>query len=153
MRLNLIKKKHSGGLVGHFGIDKTISFLKEKYYWPQLYKVVKKFVKSCGVCQIAKGVSQKTSLYTPIFVPEKPWSDISMDFLLGLSKTMKGYESIFVVVDRFSKMTHFIPFKKTSDAEHVVELLFKEVVRLHGLPRSIIFYKDSKFVGYFRKTL
>ena len=54
MRLNLIKEKHSGGSVGHFGIDKTLSLLKEKYYWPQMYKDVQKFVKSCGVCQIAK---------------------------------------------------------------------------------------------------
>ena len=58
MRLNLIKEKHSGGLAGHFGIDKTLILLKEKYYWPHMYKDVQKFVKSYGVCQVAKGVSQ-----------------------------------------------------------------------------------------------
>ena len=118
-----------------------------------MYKDVQKFVKICGVCQITKGGSQNIGLYTPITNPEKPWSDISMDFVLGLPKTVKGYDSIFVVVDRFSKMDHFIPCKKTSYAEHVAKLFFKEIVRLHGLPRSIIFYRDSKFVGYFWKNL
>ena len=60
MRLNLIKEKHCGGLVGHFGIDKTLSLLKDKYYWSHMYKDVQKFVKSCGIYQIAKEVSQNT---------------------------------------------------------------------------------------------
>ena len=94
MRLNLIKEKHSGGLDRHFGINKTLSFLKEKYYWAQMSKDVQNFVKSYGVCQVAKGVSQNTGLYTPITIPEKPLIDISMDFVLGLPKTMKGYHSI-----------------------------------------------------------
>ena len=80
-------------------------------------------------------MSQDISLYTPITIHEKPWTDINMDFVLGLPKTMKGYDSIFFVVDRFSKMAHFIPFKKTSNVEHVAELFFKEIMRLHGLPR------------------
>ena len=118
-----------------------------------MYKDVQKFVKSFGVFQVAKGVSRNTELYTPITIPQKPWSDISIDFVLGLPKTVKGYDSIFFVVDRFSKMAHFILCKKISYVEHVVELFFKEIVRLHGLPRSIISNKDSKFVGYFWKTL
>ena len=69
MRLNLNKENHRGGLAGHFKIDKTLSLLKEKYYWPQMYKDVQKFVKSYGVCQVTKGVSQNTSLYTPIIIP------------------------------------------------------------------------------------
>ena len=123
MRLNLIKEKHSGGLARHFGIDMTLSFLKEQYYWPQMYKDVQKFVKSCGVCQIAKGVSQNIDLYTPIYIPEKPWGDI-MDFVYGFPMIVKGYDSIFVVGDRFSKMAHFISCKKTSDTKHVADFFF-----------------------------
>ena len=66
---------------------------------------------------------------------------------------MKGYDSILIVVEIFSKMAHFIPCKKKSDSEHVAKLFFKEIVRLHGLPRSIIYDRDNKFVGYFWKTL
>ena len=92
-------------------------------------------------------------MYTPISVPKKPQSDINMDFVLGLPKIVKGYDSIFVVVDRFSKMAHFIPCKKTLDAKHVAKIFFKKVVKIHGLPRSINSNRDSKFVGYFWKTL
>ena len=89
-----------------------------------MYKNVQKFVKSCGVCQVAKGVSQNIGSYTPIFISGKPWSNIGMDFVLGLPKTAKGYDSLFVVVDRFSKMAHFIPCKKTSNVEPVAEIFF-----------------------------
>jgi len=74
-----------------------------------------------------KGVSQNIGLYTPITIPEKPWSDVSMEFVLGLPKIVKGYDSIFVLVDRFFKMAHFIQCKKILDAKHVVKLFLKRL--------------------------
>jgi hypothetical protein len=122
MRENLLKEKHSGGLVRHFSHDKTFSKLNESYFWPGMREDVKIFMDRCRICQHSKGKRQNAGFYQPLPIPDKPWNAVSMEFILGLPRTQRGFDSIFVVVEIFSKMAHFIPCQKTSDATHIVTI-------------------------------
>ena len=79
-------------------------------------------VDQCRICQLNKGTKQQAVLYLPLPIPEKPWQHISMDFVLGLPITLRQHDSIMVVVDRFSKMSHFIPCHKTYDTSKVTAI-------------------------------
>jgi hypothetical protein len=137
-RENFLKEKHNGGLDGHFSHDKTFKKLNDSYFWLGMQAEVKIFVDRCKICQHSKGRRKNAGFYQPLPISERPWDAVSMDFILRLPRTQRGFDSIFVVVDRFSKMAHFIPRQKTSDTTHIANLFFKEVIQLHGLLRSIV---------------
>jgi hypothetical protein len=101
---------------------------------------VDKLVKSCRICQVSKGSTTNARLYLPLPIPEQPWTNVSMDFVLGLPRTQKGNDSVFVVVDRFFKMVHFIAY-------------FREVYRLHGLLLLIVSDCDTRFLNHFWRCL
>lgn len=109
LRLKIITELHEEG---HVGRDRTVQLVMDAYFWPSLCRDVYRFVAGCVTCQRSKGHASNSGFYLPLPIPTQTWTDISMDFVLGLPRTQRVHDSIFVVVDRFSRMAHFIPCKK-----------------------------------------
>ena len=140
---------HEGSIAGHFGIQKSLDMLAKHFFWPKMLGTVGKHVLKCETCLKAKLTFHKGE-YLPLPVAQRPWQHVSMDFMVALPKTK---DAIMVVVDRFSKMSHFIACTKTDDAQHIAKLYFAEIVRLHGIPKTIVSDRDSKFLSHFWKSL
>ena len=123
LRDNLFWEIHAGGIVGHFGRDKTIILMKDRFSWPSVGLNVVRIVSHCRMCQVAKGRKQNTTLYTFTrsfcILRASPYY-----FILGLPGTLRKHDLIFVVVNRFFKMAHFTPYSKTVNTSHVAHLFF-----------------------------
>lgn len=110
---------------------------------------VEDFIKQCPTCQRAKGERvHPAGLLQPLPVPQGAWQDITMDFIEKLPKS-EGYDTILVVVDRFSKYAHFLALKHPFTASQVAQILLDQVVKLHGLPKSIVSDRDKIFTSHF----
>ena len=149
LRLSILDELHGGILGGHFGEAKTLALVKANFFWSKLEKDITRFFKKCVVCMMAKNHGNNAGLYTPLPIPNMPWEEVSLDFVLGLPRTQRNKDSILVVVDRFSKMAHFVSCNKSNDASHFADLYFKEIVRLHGIPKTMVSDRDSKFLSHF----
>ena len=111
------------------------------------------FIKQCQVCQQAKHLhTHPQGLLQPLPIPEGAWQNISLDFIEGLPKS-EGYSVILVVVDRFTKYAHFLPLKHPYSALLVARILFDSVIRLHGLPQTMVSDRDKVFTSIIWKEL
>jgi hypothetical protein len=111
---------------------------------------IAKYLTYIGVFQQVKAEQKRLEcLLKPLEILEWKWEHITMDFMVGLTRTPRGKDAIWFVVDRLTKSANFIPMKATKSAEELVPLYMKEVLRLHDIPKCFIFYQDCKFVSKF----
>ncbi|KAL4020587.1 hypothetical protein IC575_019368 [Cucumis melo] len=138
----------------HPGSTKMYQDLKSVYWWRNMKREVADFVSRCLVCQQVKAPRQRpVGLLQPLSVPGWKWESVLIDFITGLRRTLKGYTVIWVVVDRLTKSAHFVPGKSTYTASKWGQLYMTEIVRLHGVPVSIISDRDARFTSKFWKGL
>jgi hypothetical protein len=135
----ILKESHDSDYSIHLGSTKMYQDLKQKYWWYGLKRDVAAHVAVCDVCQRVKAEhGRPAGLLHPLKLPEWKWEEIGMHFIVGLPRSQKGYDSIWVIVDRLTKVAHFIPVKTTYNGYQLVELYMARIVCLHGVPEKII---------------
>jgi IS30 family transposase len=128
--------------------------LKQRYWWYGMKRDVAAHVALCDMCHRVKEEHQKPAgLLQPLKVPEWKWEEIGMDFIVGLPQTPAGYDLIWVIVDRLTKVAHFIPVKTTHSSVRLAELYMSRIVCLHGVPKSIVSDRGTQFTSRFWEKL
>ncbi|GJP36333.1 hypothetical protein CLOM_g20854 [Closterium sp. NIES-68] len=154
LRQLLLEEYHDVLYARHFGNNKTLTGIAKHYYWPHMADDVQKFVTSCTTCQRMKSSKKKKAgLLQPLLVPEQPWQVVSLDFITGLPTTTSGHDAILVVIDKFSKMGHFIPTHTTACTEETAQPFVCYIISQHGIPTTLISDRDPKFTSKFWKEL
>ena len=144
---------HDSQIAGHFGQEKTIEIVCLDLYWKGLTNWINDHVRSCDECQKNKSPRHAClGLLQPLQVPFAAWTSICTDLIAQLPES-EGRTQIMVVVDRFTKMANFIGLEQNVTAKDVANVFLQEVWKLHGLPREIISYMDTKFSGEFWESL
>lgn len=148
-RGQVIHWAHSSSFTCHPGIKRTTFVASQRFWWPSMEKEVKEYVDACPTCAQQKTSHQPPSgLLQPLPVPSRPWSDISLDFVTGLPPS-EGNTTVLTVVDRFSKMVHFIPLTKLPSAKETADVVLHHVFRLHGFPRDVVSDRGPQFISQF----
>ena len=150
LRKAILEEAHSGSFSIHPGSTKMYQDLKMSFWWSGMKRDISEFVTKCLVCQRVKTEYQVPSgLLQSIRIPEWKWDRITMDFVVGLPLTRRKHDSVWVVVDRLTKLAHFLPVRNDYSLDKLAELYIKEIVQLHGIPISIISDRDPRFTSRF----
>ena len=153
LRQEIFSQNHDSRIAGHWGQFKTADKIKANFYWPNMDQDIEEYVCSCDSCQRNKTARHKKyGELLPLEVPYRPWTSISMDFIVGLPES-DGNTKIWVIVDRFSKMAHFIPLPTVNKTEDMAKIFLNQIWKLHGLPDDIVSDRDSKFISHFWQSL
>ena len=133
-------------------MTKMYQDLKETFWWQGMKKDVAQFVSACLTYQKAKVLETRWNLQ-PLEIVVWKWDSISMDFVTHLPRTFRGHDTIWVIVDRLTKSAHFLAMNLRMSMVKLAQLYIKEIVRLHGVPSSIVLDRDPRFTSRFWQTL
>jgi hypothetical protein len=138
----------------HPGSTMMYHDLKSKYWWYGMKTAIAEYVALCDNYQRVKAEHQRPAgLLQPLKIPQWKWEEISMDFIVGLPATQSGYDSIWVIIDRFLKVAHFIPVKITYKGAKLAELYIARIMCLHRVPKKIIYDRGTQFTSRFWERL
>jgi hypothetical protein len=150
----ILREAHDSAYSIHPGSTKMYQDLKTRYWWHGMKRDVAEYVALCDTCQRVKAEHQRPAgLLQPLRIPEWKWEEIGMNFIVGLPHTQSGYDSIWVVVDRLTKVAHFIPVKMTYTGAILAELYMSRIVCLHGVPKRIVSDRGTQFTSKFWEKL
>jgi len=144
----IMESEHDTKVAGHMGQDKTIELIRRNFWWPKMNEWIIDFVRSCPECQQNKASRHPPyGLSSPLELPYAPWQSIAMDFITELPIS-EECEHLWVIIDRFTKMAHFLPLRmKEKTATDLAIIFAREVWKYHGLPTDILSDRDSRFTS------
>jgi hypothetical protein len=153
-RQTIMDEAHNSVYIIHPRSTKTYMGLKQKYWWNGMKAYIAQFVAHYDTCQRIKAEHQKPAgLLQPLLVRVWIWDEIGMDFVVGQHKTQKGHDSIWVIVDRLTKVAHFLPVRTTYGGKELSKLYIENIVKLHGVPSRIVSNRGTQFTFRFWKSL
>ena len=150
LRTRVMRECHDAAPSGHLGKDKTIEQVKRHFYWRGMDAQIEAYVTSCDECQRNKPSQQAPmGKLMSLPIPTYPWQQVSLDLITQLPRSRAGNDAIVVFVDKLTGMRHYVATTTTVTAPKLAELFLREVVRLHGVPQSLLSDRDSRFTANF----